>query len=74
MCVRGVTDGIRTRDLLGHNQALYQAELRPTHARASWSARKMVHFPGLEPGTSAFGGQRSIHLSLKCFKTEIALP
>ena len=25
----GVADGVRTRDLLDHNQALYQAELRP---------------------------------------------
>ena len=26
----GVTDGARTRNLLGHNQVLYQLELRPT--------------------------------------------
>jgi hypothetical protein len=28
-----VADGVRTRDLLDHNQALYQAELRPPCSR-----------------------------------------
>ena len=49
-----MADGVRTRDLLDHNQALYQAELRPPCLRRTVVVcRLRTHIVAMHKGNDA---------------------